>query len=63
MELASLYDAASLERALLVATEHNTYSHTIVRGLLASRWMTRPGGEARAELKNGHVVRAVHAGG
>jgi hypothetical protein len=34
MELASLYDAASLERALLVATEYNTYSHTFVRGVL-----------------------------
>src|SRR5207237_2565357 len=28
MDLASLYDAASLERPRLVATEYNTYSHT-----------------------------------
>lgn len=34
MELASLYDAASLERALDVAAEYNTYSHTFVRGVL-----------------------------
>ena len=34
MELASLYDAASLERALLVAAEYNTYSHTSVRSVL-----------------------------
>ncbi len=34
MELTSLYDAASLDRALLVATEYNTYSHTFVRGVL-----------------------------
>ena len=34
MELASLYDPASLERALVVACEHNTYSHAFVRGLL-----------------------------
>ena len=37
MELASLYDAASLDRALLVATEYNTYSHTFVRGVLEHR--------------------------
>jgi hypothetical protein len=37
MELASLYDAASLERALDVATEYNTYSHTFVRGVLEHR--------------------------
>jgi hypothetical protein len=37
MELASLYDAASLERALVVATEYNTYSHTFVRGVLEHR--------------------------
>ena len=37
MDLASLYDAASLERALLVATEYNTYSHTFVRGVLEHR--------------------------
>jgi transposase len=37
MELASLYDASSLERALLVATEYNTYSHTFVRGVLEHR--------------------------
>jgi hypothetical protein len=37
MELASLYDAASLERALIVATEYNTYSHTFVRGVLEHR--------------------------
>jgi transposase len=34
VELASLYDPASLERALLVATEYNTYSHAFVRGIL-----------------------------
>jgi transposase len=37
MELASLYDAASLEHALDVATEYNTYSHTFVRGVLEHR--------------------------
>jgi transposase len=37
MELASLYDANSLERALSVATEYNTYSHTFVRGVLEHR--------------------------
>jgi transposase len=34
MDLAGLYDAASLERALVVASEYNTYSHAFVRGLL-----------------------------
>jgi transposase len=37
MELASLYDAASLERALSIAAEYNTYSHTFVRGVLEHR--------------------------
>ena len=37
IELASLYDAASLERALITATEYNTYSHTFVRGVLEHR--------------------------
>jgi transposase len=37
MELASLYDPASLEWALLVATEYTTYSHTFVRGVLEHR--------------------------
>jgi transposase len=37
MELASLYDAASLERALTIATEYNTYSHVFVRGVLEHR--------------------------
>src|SRR5262249_25148709 len=37
MELASLYDAASLERALITASEYNTYSHTFVRGVLEHR--------------------------
>jgi hypothetical protein len=37
MDLAGLYDAASLERALIVATEYNTYSHTFVRGVLEHR--------------------------
>jgi len=37
MELASLYDAASVERALSVASEYNTYSHTFVRGVLEHR--------------------------
>lgn len=37
MDLASLYDPASLERALIVAAEYNTYSHTFVRGVLEHR--------------------------
>src|SRR5919199_4168485 len=37
MELASLYDGASLDRALIIATEYNTYSHTFVRGILEHR--------------------------
>ena len=37
MELASLYEAASLERALTTAAEYNTYSHTFVRGILEHR--------------------------
>ncbi len=37
MELASLYDAASVERALSTATEYTTYSHTFVRGVLEQR--------------------------
>jgi transposase len=36
MELASLYDTRSLERAFAVAQEFNTYSHGFVRGLLES---------------------------
>ena len=48
MELASLYDAASLERALLVATEYNTYSHTFVRGVLEHKAVpTVEGSDAR----------------
>jgi hypothetical protein len=37
MELASLYDPASLERTLSIAAECNTYSHTFVRGVLEHR--------------------------
>jgi transposase len=37
MELASLYDSASLERALSIAAAYNTYSHTFVRGVLEHR--------------------------
>ena len=37
MELASLYDATALERALIIATEYTTYSHTFVRGVLEHR--------------------------
>jgi hypothetical protein len=37
MELASLYDAVIFERALDVAIEYNTYSHTFVRGVLERR--------------------------
>ena len=55
MELASLYDPASLERALLIATEYNTYSHTFVRGVLEHRAV--PALE-RAEVM---TVRAVPA--
>src|SRR5438309_3970000 len=36
MELASLYDTGSLERAFGIAQEYNTYSHGFVRGLLES---------------------------
>ena len=36
MELASLYDTGSLERAFAIAQEYNTYSHGFVRGLLES---------------------------
>jgi hypothetical protein len=36
LELALLYDAASLERAFAVAQEYQTYSHGFIRGLLAS---------------------------
>ena len=34
MDLASLYDPASLEQALILAHQHHTYSHAFVRGLL-----------------------------
>ena len=34
MELAALYDQASLERAFALAHEYTTYSHGFVRGLL-----------------------------
>jgi len=36
MELASLCDTGSLERAFAIAQEYNTYSHGFVRGLLES---------------------------
>jgi hypothetical protein len=53
MELASLYDAASLERALITATEYNTYSHTFVRGVLEHRTAPAVGG---AELTPQHSL-------
>jgi transposase len=34
LELATLYDPASLERAFALAQEYNSYSHSFVRGLL-----------------------------
>ena len=37
MELASLYDAPSMEWALSIASEYNTYSHTFIRGVLEQR--------------------------
>lgn len=37
MELTSLYDPASVERALVVASEYHAYSHTFVRGVLEHR--------------------------
>ena len=58
MELASLYDAASLERALLVATEYNTYSHTFVRGLLEHRVAPTVEGSELA-LPRSHPVAVV----
>ena len=36
LELALLYEAASLERAFAVAHEYQTYSHGFIRGLLES---------------------------
>ena len=36
MELATLYEAASLERAFGLAREYHTYSHRFIRGLLES---------------------------
>lgn len=36
LELATLYDAPSLERAFALAGEYTTYSHAFVRGLLES---------------------------
>lgn len=36
LELASLYDGASLEHAFTLARQYNTYSHAFVRGLLES---------------------------
>jgi transposase len=53
MELASLYDAASLERALITAAEYNTYSHTFVRGILEHRAAPAVDG---AELLTMHSV-------
>jgi transposase len=34
LELADVYDAASLERTFVIARRYNTYSHTFVRGVL-----------------------------
>lgn len=44
MELAGLYDTASLERVFAIAQEYNTYSHGFVRGLLESTGQAEPGG-------------------
>src|SRR5207253_4693597 len=42
LELADVYDAASLERAFATARTYNTYSHTFVRGILEQDGTTAP---------------------
>jgi hypothetical protein len=43
LELALLYDPASLERAFAVAQEYQTYSHGFLRGLLERTGQPAPG--------------------
>jgi len=40
LELADVYDAASLERAFATARTYNTYSHTFTRGILEQEGTT-----------------------
>jgi len=42
LELADVYDAASLERAFATARTYNTYSKTFVRGVLEQEGLTLP---------------------
>lgn len=42
MELATLYDQPSLERAFALAREYNTYAHGFIRGLLESSGQPHP---------------------
>jgi hypothetical protein len=59
MELASLYEAASIEWALSVATEYNSYLHTFVRGVLEQR--ARPAVEgAELTTSRSQPVTVVH---
>ena len=57
MELASLYDTGSLERAFAIAQEYNTYSHGFVRGLLEST--TQPEVDELAPLAGRPLPTAV----
>jgi hypothetical protein len=41
LELADVYDAASLEHAFAAARTYNTYSHTFVRGILEQEGTTQ----------------------
>ena len=42
LELADVYDSASLEHAFTTAGTYNTYSHTFVRGILEQEGTTAP---------------------
>ena len=46
LELADVYDAASLEHAFTTARTYNTYSHTFVRGILEQEGSTAPAAPA-----------------
>jgi hypothetical protein len=48
MELASLYEPTSLDRALSIATEYHTYSHPFVRGVLEQGAAPAPAAERAA---------------
>jgi hypothetical protein len=56
LELADVYDAASVEHAFTTARTYNTYSHTFVRGILEQEGTTQTIGSAPIGPSTGGVL-------